>query len=297
MYSWSSWKTLVPLTLGSGILAITFVYERFVAKEPFMPLSMFTNRSVCIGYILTSLHAMLLWCALFYMPLYFEAVQGYSPLMSGVALLPGTATVAPMAVISGILITRTRRYMWCSWIGWTITTFGLGLGVLYKVNSTVPEWFFISFSASLGIGMLFPALQYQVLAASAASKTNMASTIAMFSFFRACGQTLGVAIGGTIFQNRILHALEAHPALKSSALEFAKDAAALVETVRAMPDGNEKLIIQTAYTDAIRTIYIFLCTTAAVALVMCAFVKSYDVDVGIQTEHGLEVEKNTQGSS
>jgi hypothetical protein len=45
---------------------------------------------------------------------------------------------------------------------------------------------------------LFPALQTQLQAAS--QPKNLAFAVSMFSFFRGLGQTLGIAIGGNIFQ-------------------------------------------------------------------------------------------------
>jgi hypothetical protein len=44
------------------------------------------------------------------MPLYFEVTKNYSPITSGVAIFPFTFTVAPAAVVVGLIITRTGRY-------------------------------------------------------------------------------------------------------------------------------------------------------------------------------------------
>lgn len=44
------------------------------------------------------------------MPLYFEVAKNYSPVTSGVALFPFTFTVAPAAVMVGIIITKSGRY-------------------------------------------------------------------------------------------------------------------------------------------------------------------------------------------
>ena len=49
-----------------------------------MPFSIFANRDLRITYFTTFLHGMILWSLLYYMPLYFEAVKGYSPIITGV---------------------------------------------------------------------------------------------------------------------------------------------------------------------------------------------------------------------
>jgi hypothetical protein len=52
------------------------------------------------------------------MPLYFQAVKGASPIGSAVDLFPGTLTVAPTAVITGLLIGKFASYRWAIWTGW-----------------------------------------------------------------------------------------------------------------------------------------------------------------------------------
>ena len=54
-----------------------------------------------------------------------------------------------------------------------------------------------------------------------------------------------MAVGGVIFQNRMIHNLEAQPRFASKASELGRDAARLVQTIRAMPSGGrDKIILQ-----------------------------------------------------
>lgn len=285
MYSWSSWRTLVPLLIGlAGMVGFCF-YEAYLAPEPLLRLSVFRNRTTNIAYLTTTLHGMILWCLLYYMPLYFEAVKDYSPVISGVALFPSTFTVAPMAVVTGILITRFASYRWAIWLGWAISTLGLGLLVLLKVHTSIPQWIFIDLISGIGLGILFPALQFELQAAS--SSQDMAFAVAVFVFTRSLGQTFGIAIGGVIFQNQMVKNLEAYPAYAAQASELAKDAAALVEIIKRTPQGEGKLQLITAYTDSLRTVYIVIAAISGVCLVASLFVKAYDLNVGLETDQGL----------
>ena len=287
MYSWSSWHTLVPLLVGgAGLIGFCF-YEAYLAPEPLLRLSVFGNRTVNIGYATTTLHGMLLWCMLYYQPLYFEAVKGYSPVISGVALFPATFTVAPMAVVTGLLITKFASYRWAISLGWAIATLGLGLLVLLDVDTPIRQWIFIDLVSGVGLGILFPALQFQVQAASA--NKDMAFAVAIFVFFRSFGQALGVAIGGVIFQNQMVKHLSATPAFAASAAELAKDAAALVEIIKDTKDGQRKMELMVAYTKSLRTVWIVLCVLAGVCFVSGWWVRGYDLNVGLETEQGLVV--------
>lgn len=239
MYEWSSRRTLVPLIVGAaGLLGFCF-YEKFIAPEPAIRLSIFRNATTNIAYLTTTLHGLILWCLLYYQPLYYEAVKGYSPIIAGVSLFPATFTVAPMAVVTGITITKTNSYRWTIWAGWILATLGCGLVVLLEVGTTIPEFIFINLVPGMGLGILFPALQFQLQAASVSE--DMAFTVAMFTFFRAFGQALGVALGGVIFQNEMVSKLKKYPRYASQASELSKDAAALVQAIRQTPAGPTSL--------------------------------------------------------
>jgi MFS family permease len=225
------------------------------------------------------------------MPLYYEAVKGYSPIISGVALFPDTFTVAPLAVVTGILITVTGHYRWAVWSGWALIVLGAGLLVLLEVDTSIPAWIFLTMVSGVGLGILFPSMQFSLQAAT--TNKDMGFAVAMFSFFRTFGSAIGVAIGGVIFQNQMAKKLRAYPKFASQANELAKDAAALVQIINATPEGQDKLDLRTAYVDSVRVIFIVLCAFGGVALVSTFFIKSYDLNRALETEQGFKEKKKS----
>ncbi|KAJ5781197.1 hypothetical protein N7457_006357 [Penicillium paradoxum] len=290
-YAWNSWRTLVPLCVGSGGLIIFAFYEYYIASDPIIPPKVFQNRTAIASFIGSVLQGLILWCALYYLPLYYEAVKEYSPILSGVALFPETFTVAPSGMVAGILITVTGRYRWAIWLGWTISTVGLGLMILIKVHTSVVGWIFLNVVPGLGLGILFPSIGYAVQAS--AEPENLAIAVAMFSFFRALGQAIGVAVGGVVFQNRMFTNLMKYPALAPMADAYSKDAAGLVQIIKAMADGAEKANLKEAYTDSLRTVWIVCCGVSGVALVISLFTQHYDLDRAMETEQGLRDDDET----
>lgn len=284
MYDWTSWRTLVPLIIGIVGLVVFGVYERYVPAEPLLPASLFSNRTIVLGYLFAIIHGIILWCLLYYQPLYFEAVKGYKPVIAGVALFPATFTVAPMAILAGLAVTKTGRYRWTIWSGWALTTLGMGVLIIWKVNTDLPTIIFTLLVGGLGLGILFASLLYQVQ--SAADVKDVSFAAALFSFFRAFGQAIGVAIGGSIFQNQMQQNLSG-TVLSGQASELAKDAAALVQIIHQTGDETTKMILKTAYTDSLRTIYIVMTALAGTALVLSACIKKYDINIGLETEQGL----------
>lgn len=285
MYSWSSWRTLVPLILGFAGLVAFAPYEMYVAKEPMVRFSIFSKGSSKALYYQTFIHGVVLWSLLYYEPIYFEGVKGYSPILTGVALFPETFTVAPASIVVGITVAVTGRYRWALWIGWVLTVLGSGLLYLQDVHTATVAWVFINLVAGLGTGMLFAGMGIAI-PASALPK-DMAHAVAFFSFFRAFGQGVGVAVGGVIFQNEIKKKLLGYPILAPNASEYSQDAAGLVQVIKEMADGLAKTSLLQAYADSLKIIWVVMCGLAATALVTNFAVKAYTLEVAIETEQGF----------
>ena len=94
LFPWSSFHTLVPLVLGIAGLVAFILCETFKTESPLIPLCIFVNRTTAVNYIGTFIHGIALWCLLYCLPLYYEAVKAYSPMIVGVAVFPETFIVA-----------------------------------------------------------------------------------------------------------------------------------------------------------------------------------------------------------
>lgn len=95
----------------------------------------------------------------------------------------------------------------------------------------------------------------------------------MFTFFRAFGQTIGVAIRGVIFENRMHHEL----ALYLDLLEFSGDALSLIEAMRLhLFDAPETIILRHAFTKSIRVIWEVMIGLVGISLFASCFIKGYN---------------------
>jgi hypothetical protein len=113
--------------------------------------------------------------------------------------------------------------------------------------------------------MLFSA---QAFAAQvSASNVDLAFAGALYSFFRAFGQALGVAISGVIFQNTLKRKIKV-TAYSMYAGEWSRDASALVEIIKGWSrDGEEGLMreaVVTAYVESLQMVWLVMCILAFV---------------------------------
>ena len=290
-YAWDSWRVLVPLIIGIVGLAVFTVFEEYVASEPLIRFDVFKNRTAAASYFETTLHGMILWCILYYMPLYFEAVKGKTPILAGIDLFPATFTVAPAAVVTGIVISKTGRYRWAVWSGWLLTTLGTGLLYLLDVNTTTVQWVFINLVSGLGMGIIFPAMTFSIQAATI--NKDLAFAVALFSFFRAFGQAIGVAIGGVIFQNQLKKKLLTYPLLAPMANAYSSDASGLVQVIKQMQHGPARTQLIQSYADSLKSVWIVMCALAGVALLSSFLIKGFELDRALETEQGFKVADST----
>jgi hypothetical protein len=164
----------------------------------------------------------------------------------------------------------------------------MGLLLLLKVDTTTVAWIFLQLVGGVGTGILFPAMALAVQASATAKDQAYAAN--MFSFFRAFGQTLGVAIGGVIFQNQMKAKMLTYPLLSEMASEYSKDAAGLTEIIKAMPAGEMKVQLMESYTNALKYIWIVMLAFSSVAFIGSWFIKAYDMNGALETEHGFKHE-------
>lgn len=299
-YPWDSWRTLFPLLIGvAGMIGFGFyehyLFHKAIASQnpnpidPIIRFSIFNNSTMLITYFETIVHGIVLWALLYFLPLYYEAVKGYTPIVSGVAILPETTLVAPMSVVVGIVSSITGRYRWALWIGWFLTTLGSGLLILLRPDTSIPAWIFINIAVSVGTGMLFPAMALGIQAAGRPEDAGHAA--AFYSFMRVFGQSIGVAIGGVIFQNQIKQKLLSYEALAPMAQQYSKDATALISVIKGMAEGPDKTHLIKAYADSLGTIWIVMTALSGAAFVASLWTKGYSLTQEHNTKQGFHEEK------
>ncbi|KAG8873590.1 hypothetical protein FRB98_008886 [Tulasnella sp. 332] len=135
------------------------------------------------------------------MPAYFQSAQLEEPIQSGISVFGLAFTIAPSAVVCGVLVAKLNRYLPQNLAGWTLTT--LGFGIMSMITVSSPRSWQIGFQIVLGVGLgfLFPGPTYPVLAAAPITET--AHGLALFDFIRNLAQAFGVTIGSTILQNEL----------------------------------------------------------------------------------------------
>jgi hypothetical protein len=101
-YAWNS-ATVIGLFCGAGGTFIVFLaWEHSRGDEAMVPLSMLKKRRVWSSCFFAFFLFATLQLVIYYLPIYFQATKGASPMMSGVDMLPNILSQLIGTVLSGI---------------------------------------------------------------------------------------------------------------------------------------------------------------------------------------------------
>lgn len=102
---WGSAYVLLFALAGLIVLGL-FVLREHRAEDPLLPLDIFRERSVWAGTLLVVVGFFALFGVLFFIGLYLQNTHGYSPVQTGVRMLPLTAVFVVSAPLGGYLTGR-----------------------------------------------------------------------------------------------------------------------------------------------------------------------------------------------
>jgi EmrB/QacA subfamily drug resistance transporter len=264
-YDWNS-----PFIIGMGVITVVgialFVMAERRAKEPILPPSLFRNRVFTVTSGVGLVVGFALFGGLTFLPLFQQVVRGDSPTQSGLQLLPVMGGLLFTSILSGQVITRTGRYRFFPIAGTAIGVVGLLL--LAQLDRTTSAGLAALYMLILGLG-LGMVMQVLVLAVQNSVDYEMLGVATSgATLFRSIGGSLGTALLGAVFTNKLTHELTANlPAGGRGAA-----AAANVGSLDPSAVGQLPLQVRDAYltsfTDAVDLVFLVAAGFMAIAFVL-----------------------------
>ncbi|MEV6651055.1 MFS transporter [Streptomyces sp. NPDC051219] len=270
IWGWGSARIIGLAVLGALLLA-AFVYVERRAAEPVLPLGLFRIRTFTLCAVISFIVGFALFGALVYLPTFLQVVQGVSPTLSGVHMLPMVLGLLISSTASGQIVSRTGRWKVFPIVGTAVTTVGLLL--LHQLRPGTSTWemsvYFFVFGAGLGLVMQVLVLVVQ----NAVRYEDLGVATSGATFFRSIGASFGVAVFGTVFTNRLDDKLVA--ALAGQDLPPGIGPAQLEADPRSIAQLPPELrpSVLGAYSASITDVFLYGAPVVAVAFVVACFLK------------------------
>ncbi|KAF2467536.1 MFS general substrate transporter [Lindgomyces ingoldianus] len=291
-FPWKSATVICLIVFGVITIGFFFVVEYRLAPYPLMPLDLFSKRSNLAALGVCFFHAFVFISGSYFLPLYFQAVLGATPILSGVYLLPTALSLSFLSAFTGIFIRKTGQYLPPIWAGMTFMTIGFGLFINLGPSSPWAKIILYQIVAGVGVG---PNFQSPLIALqSLVPKRDIATATATFGFIRNLGSAISIVVGSVVFQNQMISKqamLRASLGPQTASAFGGGSAGANVRIIASLPD-SQKAVARKAFADSLSTMWILYVVFAAVGLgVSFLITKNVLQKQHEETKTGLEEEK------
>lgn len=207
--------TGMPSLLVWGAAALLFyLLARHEHPHKVLPGALFRSRTFTVSALASVVVGFVFLGTLSYIPTWLQLVQGYSPVVSGILLLPMLVALGGASVLGGRWTSKHQRYKALPFTG--IPLASLGLLLLAQVTTPQAMDYFWAGTVCLGAGLGLT-LQVLVLSAQIASpREHLGVATSTIALFRTYGGTLGTLILGFFYSAEV----QVHGVLRGIPLFF-----------------------------------------------------------------------------
>ncbi|KAM0191773.1 hypothetical protein ACHAPC_002085 [Botrytis cinerea] len=261
-FAWNSSQVIGLFCGFAATIVVWYWWNSRLGDKAMLPLSLVTKRVVAMAVLYQAFMMACLYGAIYFLPIYFQAILNTNAMLSGVYLLPTILPQLFMAGLSGPMIMKVGYLIPFAIFSTVLMSIGAGLYSTLGPNSSSGKWAGFQVLSGIGSGA---GLQVTIIAIQAATTGEELSSAMAFLIF---GQTLGPAIVlvicNVIFDNALESQLPQHaPHINATAII---DAGAT--GFRAFVDEADLPGVLLAYSNSIdRAFYL-----VAAMGVMCGFV-------------------------
>jgi len=199
-YAWGSVQ-IVGMFVFAAVMLALFIFAESHSREPIIPLSLFKNRIVAISELVIFFTAFGMFGSIIFVPLFFQGVLGATATTSGSFLTPMMLGNVAGSFTSGQLLSRAGgHYRRLGAIGIGI----MGIGILLLSRMTAETTYATAvvniIITGIGLGITMPL--YTIAVQNAVPYNMLGVATSSTAFFRSIGGSVGLALLGSVMNNR-----------------------------------------------------------------------------------------------
>jgi MFS transporter, DHA2 family, multidrug resistance protein len=199
---WWSSAFITDLAVVAVVALAAFVIWELRRPDPIVDLRLLANRNFAFGNILMFMVGFVLLSSTVLLPLYAQAVLGYTATEAGKVISPGGFAVMLMMPIVGLLVGRVDA-RWLIAFGLLVTSLSLFNMMRFDTNVDYATLAWARVYQSVGLGFLFIPVNTIAFLGLPPAKNNDAS--ALINMMRNLGGSFGIAIATTVLARRQQH--------------------------------------------------------------------------------------------
>jgi EmrB/QacA subfamily drug resistance transporter len=195
---WGSTTVIACLILGTLALAL-FVWRELTTDKPLLEFRIFRYNMYSLTTVINIIITMAMYAGMILLPIYLQTIRGFTPMESGLMLLPGAVLMGVMSPITGIIFDKIGA-RWLAVIGLAITTVTTWEFSQISTTTTYTHLILTYTARMFGMSMLMMPI---VTAGLNQLPQRLASHgTAMSNTLRTVGGALGMALFVSLMTNR-----------------------------------------------------------------------------------------------
>lgn len=153
VYTWKS-SVIIGLLVGFGLVFAIFLgWQWYAADSALVPPRLFHHRTVFLAFGACLIAPGGVATIIYYLPIWFQAVQGATPVSSGIRYLPSVISDVLTSIIGGAIVMKIGWYNPFYIFGVAILSIGSGLLTTLTPTTDVGRW--IGYQILTGSGYSF----------------------------------------------------------------------------------------------------------------------------------------------
>ncbi|KAJ4422224.1 hypothetical protein N0V82_003084 [Gnomoniopsis sp. IMI 355080] len=262
-YAWNN-SRIIGLFVGFAALAALFIgIQIWKGDEATLPPRFFKNRNVLSAMLFSVFFGAAFFPLIYYLSLYFQAVNGDSAVQAGIKLLPLLLATVLMSILSGGLISAIGYYNPVALPCMVLFAVGAGMITTFGLDSPIRVWLGYQVLCGLGIGVGF---QLGVLVVqNVLPAADIPVATACVQFFNSFGGAIFIAVAQTVFQNGLIEGVEKNVPGLDPQIFINSGASQVREILQEMGMQQYTDAVLNAYLGGLRNTYYIsvACATAA----------------------------------
>ncbi|KIV80537.1 hypothetical protein PV11_08030 [Exophiala sideris] len=258
-YSWSNARVVVLLVLA-GVLFVAFILiQRWKGKDATVPGHILLNRSILAGVWFSFYNGACMQTLLYFLPIWFQAIKGASPIKSGIMTLPLVIGLVIASVSAGILTKKIGYFTQWMILSSVITPIGAGLTSTFSVHTGHAVW--ITAGALSGFGFGVGSQQPSVAAQTVLSRQDVPIGASLMMFSQMLGGAVFISVGNNIFDSQLAKNLGNIPGVNVASI-----VATGATELRSIVSSSMLSQVLVAYNDALRHTFYLSTALACVTI-------------------------------
>lgn len=260
-YAWSSARIIVLLVLAA-LLIIAFAAIQVWKKDAgTVPPRIVKMRSIAASIWFAFFNGAAMMVMIYYLPIWFQAVKGFSAFDSGLALLPLVLSTVFGTISAGICVSKLGYYTPFFLLSSVVAPIGAGLISTFDLDTSSARW--IGYQIIFGLGLGFGTQQAVVVVQTVLPRQDVATGSAIIFTVRFLGSAIFLPVGQNIFVKQLVERLQN--------LSSGIDSETIVNTgataLRGLASGGDLDNLLSDYNLALRSVFYMIIVLSSVTII------------------------------